>query len=277
MHQTLATHMPRPLAIHQSLPSSSSAASSSQPEPIPLTRRSAVPIIGQTMQLLLANAALILWPSALIPGSIADGRLWLLFCAYCVFFGMGTLTRIIKYGPLAPRSSDKQIKDIKSKLALVAFVISMPILHWLPILFYLRDSAPHDRLFQYFKGQIIQPSEAFCLDIIGSSFILSAIVLTATAANHLGSAYDRIIAPSSLVTTGPYSFSRHPIYLSYILLFVGFAFSLHSISFAALLAAVCLFYYRQRIRIEEDLLGASFGEEYKRYQAATKMLIPFVW
>ena len=60
----------------------------------------------------------------------------------------------------------------------------------------------------------------------------------------LAQAYDRVVAPDELVTTGVYRFVQHPIYTSYMLLFCGFCLSLHSAPSALLVLLVCGAYYR---------------------------------
>lgn len=265
--------LPRPA---QSIVSSSSQPGGSIP-PWKSPMMKTASFILQAVQLLAVNGAvngaLVLLPGALVPGGLDSRRLWLIFIGYSLFFCLGTL--FASHGPLTPRALDKQVKDIKSKLALVLFVISMPILHWLLILFYLRSRAPTSPIFRYYTGSVFDPSflpSSFYiwLDLFGSIFILTAIVLNCTAANKLGSAYDRLVAPVSLVTTGPYALIRHPIYTSYLLLFVGFALSLHSVPFASLLAMACILYYRQRIYIEEGILQAAFGNDYDLYKEKTR-------
>jgi protein-S-isoprenylcysteine O-methyltransferase Ste14 len=260
--------------------SSSSPDSAPQPAVVPPSGMllSAAHVVGQSIQVVMANAALVLGPAVLVPGASSDARIWLLFSAYCIFFGLGTLTRIIKHGPLAPRAKDKQVKDLKSKLFLISFIFSMPILHWLPVLIYLRENAPQSSLLRYYKTGSLPLEAQILLDVIGVTLVVSAIALNYAAAKNLGPSYDRLVAPSSLVTKGPYRFIRHPIYSSYGLLFCGFALSLHSLPCAALLVLVCLLYYKQRIWIEEDLLAATFGEQWARYQRETQHLfIPFLF
>jgi protein-S-isoprenylcysteine O-methyltransferase Ste14 len=238
--------------------SSSSPDSAPQPAAVPPSGTwlsAAANVVGQSIQVVMANAALVLGPAVLMPGALSDARIWL-----------------IKHGPLAPRAKDKQVKDLKSKLFLIAFIFLMPILHWLTVLIYLRENAPHSSLFRYYKTGSL-PSEAqIPLDVIGVTLVVLAITLNYAAAKNLGPSYDRLVAPSSLVTKGPYQFIRHPIYSSYGLLFCGFALFLHSLPCAALLVLVCLLYYKQRIRIEEGLLAATFGEQWARYQRETQHL-----
>jgi protein-S-isoprenylcysteine O-methyltransferase len=80
-----------------------------------------------------------------------------------------------------------------------------------------------------------------------------------------------------LIQHGPYRFIRHPAYAAFILMGLGI-----SIGFSSLLGIIALFTVLlpaliYRIQVEEDLLGAEFGDLYKQYALHTRRLIPFLW
>ena len=90
-------------------------------------------------------------------------------------------------------------------------------------------------------------------------------------------AYNRLVAPERLVTSGPYGWVQHPIYSSYLLLFCGHCLSLAAPLTAAALTAACLLYYAQRTALEEGLLAAAFGREYELYRQRVRYkLLPGV-
>jgi protein-S-isoprenylcysteine O-methyltransferase Ste14 len=73
--------------------------------------------------------------------------------------------------------------------------------------------------------------------------------------------------PSSrLVTSGPFGFSRNPLYLSLTLLYAGVALAANA--GGALILLVLLLFVMQRfvIRREEAYLARTFGAEYERYK-----------
>jgi protein-S-isoprenylcysteine O-methyltransferase Ste14 len=72
--------------------------------------------------------------------------------------------------------------------------------------------------------------------------------------------------PSTLVTTGPYHYSRNPIYLGVILLSLGFAVIIMSITVLICTVVLFLFFRRFFIRWEEEKLEEAFGEEYLAYK-----------
>src|SRR5215217_5360218 len=76
--------------------------------------------------------------------------------------------------------------------------------------------------------------------------------------------------PSSLVTRRPYSYSRNPIYLGFLLIALGTATILSSIS--AFIAPVIFFLVVNTIIIpfEENRLQKNFGIEYERYKTSVR-------
>ena len=82
--------------------------------------------------------------------------------------------------------------------------------------------------------------------------------------------------PRSLVTTGPYGVVRHPFYVSYIIFWVGWAFSPWSI-WPFIPVAVLIAVYVAAARMEEGLFaGTDMAEEYAAYRARTGFFWPKV-
>lgn len=77
-----------------------------------------------------------------------------------------------------------------------------------------------------------------------------------------------------LVSSGPYSVVRHPIYSGIVLGAIGTALA---VSLGWLVpAAVLLAYFGYSATVEERMLTEQFPKAYPAYQARTKMLIPFL-
>ena len=76
--------------------------------------------------------------------------------------------------------------------------------------------------------------------------------------------------PSSLVTRRPYSYSRNPIYLGFLLIALGTATILSSLS--AFIAPIIFFLVVNTIIIpfEENRLQKNFGIEYERYKGSVR-------
>ena len=77
-----------------------------------------------------------------------------------------------------------------------------------------------------------------------------------------------------LVTTGPYSYIRHPIYTGMLLALLGSALVTGTIWLAvsAAIGVYCVY----SARTEEQLMTREFPEQYEEYKRRTKRFIPFV-
>jgi protein-S-isoprenylcysteine O-methyltransferase Ste14 len=71
---------------------------------------------------------------------------------------------------------------------------------------------------------------------------------------------------TALVTSGPYGFTRNPMYLGMAFLYVAFAFGFGVIWALALLPAVILVVDRFVIAREEPYLERKFGQSYRDYK-----------
>ena len=80
-----------------------------------------------------------------------------------------------------------------------------------------------------------------------------------------------------LLTTGPYRFVRHPLYLGTFLAIAGFPLLTQSWATLWFLTVPTALAYCLRIVKEETYLAETLGPEYKSYTRRTARLIPFVW
>jgi protein-S-isoprenylcysteine O-methyltransferase Ste14 len=81
--------------------------------------------------------------------------------------------------------------------------------------------------------------------------------------------------PLRLVTTGPYRWTRNPMYLGHLVFFAGLAVAL---SGAAWLVFVFhAFWFDRRVRGDEAGLLALFGEPYRAYHARVRRWIPGIY
>ncbi|WP_448808266.1 methyltransferase family protein [Agromyces bauzanensis] len=71
--------------------------------------------------------------------------------------------------------------------------------------------------------------------------------------------------PESLVSTGPYAFSRHPMYVGWWLIHLGVGVMRGTLWVAATLPVAVLVEHVGGVVAEERELQARFGEEYSRY------------
>ncbi len=97
---------------------------------------------------------------------------------------------------------------------------------------------------------------------VGGALIVLGIGLRLVCRHTLGRYYlpqVKIQRGHRLVTSGPYHYVRHPMYLGSLLWSVGFTLALGTILGTAIMAASLLLALAYRIRVEEALLAAEFG------------------
>jgi protein-S-isoprenylcysteine O-methyltransferase Ste14 len=232
--------------------------------------------VRQLLQLAVVNAALILWPASLHPGGLSAGNVWLAYWAYMLFFAGGSVYRLVTFGPLAARKKDAQGRTWWSTASWLLFVISIPVIHWPPVGAFLQRQTMLAASAASGGRALLQGSVITAYDVLGTVLLAAAVGLNWWAARTLGRAYDRVVAPDVLVTDGPYRYVQHPIYSSYMLLFVGYGLLLHSAPAALLALAVCLVYYFSRTRLEQAVLQQAFGQLYEEYRQRTKLFVPYV-
>ncbi len=83
-----------------------------------------------------------------------------------------------------------------------------------------------------------------------------------------------VMATQRLIVEGPYRYSRNPMALGTLLLYLGLAVAVGSYSALALMlivAALLLLYIR---KVEEQEMTLRFGEAYQRYRQQTPFIIP---
>jgi protein-S-isoprenylcysteine O-methyltransferase Ste14 len=115
------------------------------------------------------------------------------------------------------------------------------------------------------------------LQVIGLVIFLLGLALAVWARIYLGRNWGMPMsekADPELVTTGPYSTIRHPIYSGIILAMIG---TTVAVSLYWLVAVVLLgVYFSYSAVMEERYMTERFPETYPPYKKSTKMLVPFV-
>jgi protein-S-isoprenylcysteine O-methyltransferase Ste14 len=107
-----------------------------------------------------------------------------------------------------------------------------------------------------------QPKWLFC----GVGIAALGLLLRAYAAGHLRK-------HKQLATSGPYAYTRNPLYLGSVFLAAGFSVASHSWISTVLLAAYLLVFYPVVIRREQKELRTLYGDSFVEY--ASK--VPAFW
>lgn len=107
------------------------------------------------------------------------------------------------------------------------------------------------------------------LEIIGVFLGLTGMILASWTKIVMGVNWGRPAqhnqkVQSNLVTSGPFQFSRNPIYVGLFLIFIGQQVALHSYFIFA--APLFFFVIQKAVRIEETLLEKYFGNAYLVYK-----------
>jgi protein-S-isoprenylcysteine O-methyltransferase Ste14 len=116
--------------------------------------------------------------------------------------------------------------------------------------------------------------------LIGNIGMLSGLFLRGWSMNYLGAFYTRFLTVTKnqkLITTGPYTFIRHPGYTGSILFWTGFQLAARNSIGVGIVFLVFFFIYSYRITIEEIMLTKHFGKDFKKYTMQTKKLIPLLY
>jgi protein-S-isoprenylcysteine O-methyltransferase Ste14 len=105
-----------------------------------------------------------------------------------------------------------------------------------------------------------------------------AVLLSWTAVLHLGRQF-RVTAglyhDHQLVTSGPYSIVRHPIYTSLLAILIATQSILTPLPWAAASLVLFIAGTEIRVRTEDKLLASRFGQQFEQYRKGVPAYLPF--
>ena len=103
--------------------------------------------------------------------------------------------------------------------------------------------------------------------IVGALVAIPGLGLRAWATGHLRK-------NTALATTGPYAYTRNPLYLGSFLIGLGFTIAAGRWFLAAIFVAFFLGIYVPVMRVESATLAELFGESYQKYAQAVPLFLP---
>jgi len=109
---------------------------------------------------------------------------------------------------------------------------------------------------------------SFALPILFCSILV--IVLTLKEFQSVATPFDVRKTASSLITGGPFRFSRNPGYVALTLLYLAFAVVAGSIWVLLFVIPILLVIDLRVVRKEEANLLLTFGDEYREYQSTVR-------
>lgn len=215
----------------------------------------------QLLFVVLAFLAILIALPAVLFGVIQKWQVIFLLLGYLLFFS-GNVWRVWRYGKLSRTKEDAQFKEFSGLVVLAGQFIAFLAIHWGAIYDFSRLSS----------------TETFW-QVLGIIVVVLAIAVNQLAIRTLKGLFDRItIKPNhQLITSGIYRQVRHPVYLSYVLLLIGYCTILQSFVSLVLTVVSCTIWLGNRINIEEKMLVEKFGDRYQAYQRKTKKIIPFIY
>jgi protein-S-isoprenylcysteine O-methyltransferase Ste14 len=173
-------------------------------------------------------------------------------------------------------------RDWRSFSAFSAFIVALFVeMYGFPLTIYLLsgwvlkrypnlDLFSHDagHLWNTLLGWKINP-HFDPLHLLSNLLILGGFILLSASWNVLYKAQRA----HTLATTGPYAYVRHPQYVGFILIMLGFLFQWPTLITLVMFPILVTMYVKLASREEREVLK-EFGEEYRHYMDSTPAFIP---
>lgn len=112
---------------------------------------------------------------------------------------------------------------------------------------------------------------------VGTALVVAGLGWTVYARRHLGANWSGVVEQKQgheLIRTGPYGWTRHPIYTGLLLAFTGAAVTLDRWRGLLGLLIIAAAFIR-KLRTEEQFMQELFPLEYPRYRRAVGALLPW--
>ena len=110
-------------------------------------------------------------------------------------------------------------------------------------------------------------------NLVGLFFLVSGITLNLIADRafqRIGTTVKPYQESSSLVTGGVFQISRNPMYLGMVLILIGIAVLLRTLSPLLVVIPFAILIDQIYIRVEEQMLTEKFGAKWQAYKAKTR-------
>lgn len=202
----------------------------------------------------------------LVPPACANGFLegwpYVFFFVYHYFFFFNVSVRKRLYGDYCIREHDPKWDIGIPNWYRYLFGAGVVVSHWLAA----------------FEGPELHLIPGGWSNVGVWILIMTTLFMQYHSTWYLAKYSEKVVVPTAVVQFGPYRWVRHPIYASTMLLFVTYFLALRAPLSSLFVIAVCVMYYEQKAKVEEDLMIETFGERYVEYMKKVRhKFIPFVY
>ena len=114
---------------------------------------------------------------------------------------------------------------------------------------------------------------------LGAGLTIAGLLFAVWAREHLGRNWSRSVTIKQgheLITTGPYTMVRHPIYTGILIGFFGMAIAISQVRGFLVLVLIFLAFWI-KLRMEEQWMHSQFGKTYAIYVDRTAALVPYLF
>jgi len=116
------------------------------------------------------------------------------------------------------------------------------------------------------------------LRLVGLAIAVASALFAAWAMWSLGKSYGirmDLYEGHRLVTEGPYRITRHPMYLGIVSFHMGATIAMESLALLVITLVYVIPFTLVRIRAEDQVLAAGFGEEFRAFSGRVPAFMPF--
>jgi protein-S-isoprenylcysteine O-methyltransferase Ste14 len=114
--------------------------------------------------------------------------------------------------------------------------------------------------------------------VAGLAIAIASALFAAWAMWSLGKSYGirmDLFDGHRLVTGGPFRITRHPMYLGIVSFHVGATMAMESLALLGITLVYVIPFTALRIRAEDSVLAAGFGDEFRTFAGRVPALVPF--
>lgn len=202
----------------------------------------------------------------LVPPAHFNGYLqgwpFVFFFVYQYFFFFNVSVRKQLYGDYFARDHHPKWDVKLPHLYRVFFCAGVMLGHWLAA----------------FEGPELHLIPGGWINVGVWGFIMLTLFMHYHSTLYLAKYSEKVVVPTAVVQFGPYRWVRHPIYSSVMLLFAVYCAALRAPLSLLFLVAVCVLYYDQKAKLEENAMVEAFGDRYIEYTNKVRYkFIPFVY